>query len=592
MERDTRQTVAFTLAVVATVGAWLVLRPSPPPPPERTPLILAPDQTPHAEGGWIDLSPDGARLVFRRRADGGDGELWVRSVETADGSPIAETRGATLPAVSPDATLVAFTDDDARLRIAALVGGPGRTLAVAVPASPVRWSPDGAWIYFTNPDSGLSRVPAAGGDAEIVTRPDAGSGEAHWIGDVLPGGASILYTSTVAVTDDPRIELREVEGDAAARFLWSGRAPRYVRPGHLAYVDPAEPLLVAVPFDPEGQRVTGPPVLVASAVSIPRGWPVYAVSASGTLVYAAPIGAVRVSPTWVERDGAEREVDAAWHVPAVPVYSSVALSPDDGRLAISIPDEAGAWHLWIKTLGADAGPPSPLTTEGSLNYRPSWRPDGRTLTYLSDRAGQSDLWRSGLDGDRDAERILDRADVVRNGLVSPDGRWIVYREGEAPVADIFAVPVADTGAEPRPLVATRAGERSPELSPDGRLIAYTTNASGRWEVWVDAFLQPGSIPVLVSPGGGEEPVWANAGPELFYRSLDDELVAVTVQADPLEVGDPRVLLSMRRYLGSDGRAQYDVAADDARFLVLRILDGGDLGFVRVDRLDAWLAAAR
>jgi hypothetical protein len=295
----------------------------------------------------------------------------------------------------------------------------------------------------------------------------------------------------------------------------------------------------------------------------------------------------------VERDGTERPVDAGWYFRALPVYTSLALSPADDRLAASIPDDSGAWHLWIKALGSGGGPPTRLTSDGSMNYRPTWLPGGRALTYLSDRAGQSDLWRTDVaTDDEEAVRLVDGEDVVRNGVLSPAGDWIVYREGEAPIADIFTAPVASPERR-TPLAATDAGERSPELSHDGRWVAYTTNASGRWEVWVTDVLEPTSGSVRVSRAGGEEPRWAHRGRELFYRNLDNELVVVPVAVEaPLRLGEPRVLFSMEPYLGSDGRAQYDVGADDDRFVMLRLLDGGDVGLVRIHDFEVWLQLQR
>jgi Tol biopolymer transport system component len=327
-------------------------------------------------------------------------------------------------------------------------------------------------------------------------------------------------------------------------------------------------------------------------VSTANGWPVYAVTGGGTLVYGAPIGAARVAPVWVDRDGSERVVDSEWYFRALPVYSSLALSPTDDSLAVSIPDESGAWHLWIKPLGSPGTPPKRLTSRGSLNYRPTWLGDGRALTYLSDRAGQSDLWRSDVATDEEAVRLVDAEDVVRNGVLSADGAWIVYREGEAPVADIFTAPVTEPERS-RPLVATDAGERSPELSPDGRWVAYTTNAMGRWEVWVADLRDRATTRVRASVRGGEEPRWAHSGRELFYRSLENELIAVSIATEPsLRVGEPRLLFSMERYLRSDGRAQYDVSAADDRFVVLRLLDGGAVGLMRIDDFGLWLEMQR
>lgn len=585
-DKDAREIVGFLVLVTATVIALLFLRPPPPDPMTRVPVRIPADQAFHPTVGLFDVSRDGSLMVYRRQGDEGASELWARRWAASDATPIRDTDGASLPAISPDGREVAFTaaGDPARIRVASVQGSASRTIADSAAIGGVRWSPDGAWVYYTNAASGLSRVTAHGGPPETVTRVDSlGGDQFHWGVEVLPGGRAIVYTASVLGVVDPRIRALDLE-TGEVKDIWSGSFPRYSESGHLLFMEAAGASLLAAPIDLESLELVGSPVPVVDGLSHPEDWPLFSVSQTGTLLYARPLGAVNVAPVWVERDGTARELDPGWSHRGHPTYSSLALSPNGDRLAISIPHSGGTWDLWVKPLGLDAGPLSRLTFEGPFNYRPTWSRDGRSLTFISDRDGQADLWTKGADGTGTAERSLDRQGVIRNGFHSPDGAWMVFREGEAPVADIFAIR-RNAGIEAVPLVVTESGERSPALSPNGRWLAYTSNESGEWHVWVTAFLQEDSRRWHVSPDGGQEPVWANSGLELFYRNWANELVAAHVIEDPtFELGNQEVLFSMEDYLGSDGRPQYDVSPDDERFVMLRIEEGGEIGLVRVENL--------
>jgi serine/threonine-protein kinase len=205
-----------------------------------------------------------------------------------------------------------------------------------------------------------------------------------------------------------------------------------------------------------------------------------------------------------------------------------------------------------------------------LNYRAIWSPDGQSLTFISNRAGERDVWMKRADGSGRAELVLDREQQISEVLNSPDGEWLVFREGGYSAGDIYRVQ-ASGDAEPVPLVATEAQEREIALSPDGRWLAYVSNRSGRDEVYVRPFPDAMSARWQVSTGGGTEPLWAHSGRELFYRNGASELVAVQVSGNPsFAVGRQDVLFSVADYLFGNGRPQYDVNPDDQRFVLLRI----------------------
>jgi len=279
-----------------------------------------------------------------------------------------------------------------------------------------------------------------------------------------------------------------------------------------------------------------------------------------------------LAPVWVERNGTARVIDPEWSILGDPTFSSLSLSPNGDRLVISIGDPGGAYDLFVKQL--DMGPLSRFTFEGTSNLRATWSPDGQSLTFISDRAGDFDVWTKRADGSGSAELVLDSG-YVTEGFYSQDGTWLIFREGATPVGegDLYAIrPGVDSAAVV--LTATEFFEYSPALSPDGRWLAYVSNQSDQEQVYVIPFPEGrlGGL-VQVSADGGRDPVWAHNGRELFYRNGADELVAVQVRGDPTFVaGQQEVLFSMADYLPSNGQAMYDVSPDDQQFVMLRISD--------------------
>ena len=536
----------------------------------RVSVLIPEDQSFDPFQGNFDLSGDGSLLVYSGVGDEGQSQLWARRWDALEATPIPDTRNAFYPAISPDAGEVAFHFGNS-IRVVSLQGGGSRTLTDVASSfnNTPRWSPDGAWIYYTDSPGGLKRVPAGGAGApEIVTEVDAAAGdERHMSVDVLPGGKSAVYTAYVDFSSNAgTIQVVDLE-TGEVKELTTGHYPRYST-GYLLFQDD-ESALLAVPFDVEKLELTGTPLPVAEALLSIQGNPgSFAVSQTGRLVYRTGAGRL-VTPEWIGRDGTAREIDPGWRgLGANPALSSLALSPDGARLAISILGLEGRWDLWVKQL--DMGPLSPVTFEGADNRRATWSADGQSLTFMSDRAGQGDLWTKRWDGTGTAELVLDRTTGVAEGLYSPDEAWLIFREGADEEADIYAKRLGTDSVVP--LVVTDFQERTVSLSPNGRWLAYVSNRSGREEVYVRPFPpDAGWNLVTVSANGGVEPVWAHSGRELFYRNGANELVAVQFTEDPtFTPGQEDVLFSMGDYLRSQGRPMYDVRPDDQSFVMLRI----------------------
>ncbi len=584
------------VAAVYTLGfGWALFGPEAPAPPlpvTRVSVSIPEDQFFHPSRGDIELSDDGSLLIYRGVGGQGQPQLWLRRWDALDATPIRDTDQATYPELSPDGLEVALIAGTS-VRVVPLQGGVSRTLIdVAGLVCCTTWSPDGAWVYYADGGIGLRRVPAGGGDPETVVEVNTAAGDLYnYLVDVLPGAKGAVFTVRASGVD--RIQAVDLE-TGEVTDLTAGTNPRYSPTGHLLFVD-EDATLLAAPFDVESLELTGAAVPLAEGLILQGdGVAFFTVSETGKLLYRTGGVGGLLAPVWVDRDGTAREIDLGWRGLGNPTFSSLTLSPDGGRLALSLLDaERGAFDLWVKQL--DSGPLSRVTFEGNVNYRATWSPDGRSLTYLSDRdqlGVASDLWTKRADGGGIATMILHRETTLAEGMYSPDGEWLVFRQGDTRVGsgDIYAMrPGVDSTIVS--LVATEFLDFSAVLSPDGRWMAYVSSVTGQNEVYVSPFPDVGSGRQLVSTAGGVEPRWAHSGRELFYRTGANELVAAQVTADEtFVVGQQDVLFSLANYLPGNGHPQYDVSPDDQRFVMLRINDlAADTELILVEN---WAEALR
>ena len=562
-----RLTVTTTV-LLAALAAWGWLR-SPPAPEPGVPTratVTGVDLIAAGVGGWrLAISPDGRSIL---KVD--EGSIYIRTASDPEWRQLPNTEGGRSPTFSPDGQSVAFVTVGGISKVS-VIGG--LALPLTTSGNNPHWGFDDTILYNTG--GALYRVGSSGGEPELLLESDSVNvARPH----LLPNGRAVVF-GTGSGAQTSRILIFEIETGEVRELVPAGNQPRYVSTGHLLYGH-ADGALMGVPFDVETLQVTGAPVtLLPSLAVFVGGASQFAVSQTGALVYRTGGGVVgrSVTPVWVERDGTAREIDPEWSTQGVPANSSLTLSPNEDRLAISIPDSEGTFDLWVKQL--PTGPLSRLTFEGTVNRRVTWSPDGQSLTFISDRAGQDDLWTKRADGSGSTDVVLDRESRTPEAFYSPDSTWVVYREGGggSGVGDILAIrPGVDSIAVP--LVVGESGARSPTVSPDGRWLAYVSNEAGREEIYVRPFPDADSGRWLVSPDGGVEPVWAHSGRELFYRNGANELVAVQVSAGSSFAWDRQdVLFSMADYLTSSGSPMYDVSPDDQRFVMLRLGDEGAAG---------------
>jgi serine/threonine-protein kinase len=280
---------------------------------------------------------------------------------------------------------------------------------------------------------------------------------------------------------------------------------------------------------------------------------------------------------WVSRDGSSVPVDSTWRGD----FDYPAISPDGTALAVSVRD--GSTQIWIRR--AD-GTRQKLTQEGTVNWRPSWSSDGRSIAFISNKRGDGsqdafDVYRMPVDGSAPPELLVRHLFGLWEAELSRDGEWLVVRSDEAVAFSNIRGRRLNGDTALVPLVVDQATSMQAALSPDGRWLAYSSDATGRFEVYVTPFPSISSTR-LVSIGGGNEPRWARSGKELFYKS-GGRLMVVTVQPGAaFTPGTPRALFSLSGFRAARNRPQYDVAPDDQRFLMIKDFEdesGEDLVYV-------------
>jgi eukaryotic-like serine/threonine-protein kinase len=569
--RRFRLAAAVALASLGFAG-WGWLRPRPGQPTSRERVVL----WHYAFGALLDpgvvneatqaaVAPDGSSIVFVD-STGGHVQLMRKMRDAIAATPLAGTEGALSPFFSPDGRWLGFSTPDGALKRVPVTGGGAVTVARRADATynAGAWMDDGTIVYAA--DAGLFAVRAEGGKARQLLPSLAKAGGAILTVSPLPGSRGLLMTecpgncgiaSSVHVLDLKSGEDRLLVDNAAGAW--------YSPTGHLLYTDRAGGLY-AVGFDLGRLEVTTGAVPVIDDV-VPGS---FAMSATGTALYATTAGGAQGELMWVALDGSAVPVDSTWRGD----FEYPALSPDGRTLAVSVRD--ATTQLWIRR--AD-GSRQKLTEEGTANWRPTWTPDGRSLVFSSDRRGGPshngfDLYEMPADGSAPAKLLLHHTYGVWEGQISPDGRWLVMRsDEEGGISHIRGKRLSgDTALVPLVVDSTISIELA--LSPDGRWLAWCGYVTGRGEIYVAPFPGMGWTH-QVSRDGGTEPRWSRDGRQLFYKSGSRFIAVPVATGTALTLGSPRELFSVAGYRSARNRQEYDVAPDGRHFLMIRNLGGAD-----------------
>jgi serine/threonine-protein kinase len=552
--------VAAVLAVIAAAWAIFTLRPEPATAPVRFSIPLPEGQELKSAPA---ISKDGRIIAFAAER-GAESQLYLRHLDSFETRTVAGSAGAEQPFFSPNGKWVGFFAQG-RLKKVEVSGGTPIDVTEASLSFGGTWAPDDTIIYAASLGSGLLRVPAGGGAPERLTEPDdAEEGYAHVFPQVLPGGGNVLFgvsgkTQGTAVlsldTGQWEMTLPSANGSVAI-FESTGGSK-----GRLLVTDQASGIRAA-PFDAAHPAPTSADALILTDVyyHVERdamGW--LAVSDNGTAVFA-PGNPAKTSVVWVNRNGTTEAVGAVQDV-----YREVALSPGGTKAVVR-----QARDLWIHDL--QRGTRSPLTRATNFNMFPLWHPNGEEVIFGSNRSGNWDLYSKPADASRPAEVLLSRPYDLHPSAVLADGTVLYFEMHPETGWDLWTLSPGEPSqkAAASPFRVTAFNEMDAQISParEGgpRWIAYTSDESGRNEIYVESY-PSGAKRMAVSTDGGFSAKWSRDGSELFYTSRE-AVFAVPVRPDG-SLGASRRLFDWKRQETDRFFRSYDTSPDGKRFLMIR-----------------------
>jgi serine/threonine-protein kinase len=553
---------AFVLGGLVTGLAVWRLKPEPAGSVNRFTMALPPGQRlAGLNQTAIAFSPDGRRVVYVARA-GGPQQLYLREMDSLEGGkPIPGTEGAANPFFSPDGQSVGFFTVD-RLKTASLSDGRTKILArVTAFGLGGSWGSDGNIIFASHPQTGLSLVSAEGGPVHTLTKLAQKGKGSHRFPHHLPGGGALLFTvGTGGSWDDARIEVLKLGTGERTLLIEGGSDARYVPTGHVVYR--RRGTLLAVRADLDRLQVTGSPVAVVEGLSGctgNNGCAQATLTEAGSLLYLA--GSARSferTLAWVDRTGAEQS-----KLPSR-AYGYPSLSPDGQRVVLTI-DEGNKGDVWVYDLAR--GNLTKLTSDG-LSRFPLWTSDGKKVTFQSTKAESfANLFWKPADDSAAEEQLTTSENPQIPGSWSPDGETLAFTEIDPTTQGNIWTLSLKTRQKAEPFLRTPANEAFPAFSADGRWVAYQSDESDRYEVYVRPFPGSGSKR-LVSTDGGTEPVWSRDGRTLFYRNGDQIMAVATMTQPTLSLSKPEVLFERPDVTFSLPR-NYDVTSDGSRLLIVK-----------------------
>ena len=614
-ERVTQVVAAALLICTALLGV-LHFREAPPEqraarffvlPPENTSFTVAPSV--------LAISPDGTRLAFTgTSASGGNlPQLWVRPVDSLSAQLLPGTEGATQPFWSPDSRSIAFFSQG-KLKKIDVTGGPPQVLCDAAGAGVHgSWNQEGVIVFATyaaalaGQGSGpINRVSAPGGTPTAITTVDATQGETgHNWPHFLPDGKNFLYLAINSDTAKSAIRVGSLDSNESKLLLNAHSFAQYAPPGYLLFQ--RDGTLMVQALNADALELTGEAFPIAEKVQVnpANGRTAFSVSQNGVLAYRST-GNLNTQLAWFDRSGKE-----LGRIGEPGGYISPKLSPDEKQIAVTRTTDTDApGDIWVFDLSRNTE--TRFTFDAADDYSPIWSPDGSRIAFASSRGNSFGLYQKNSNGIGAEELLVKTSNYPIPEDWSLDGRHIVYMSTEGGGRDVLVLPLTgdpgQAGTDPRqagsgpqqagpgpgsragrdqavgtegrnlsrravepvPFLQTQFLERHAQLSPDSRWMAYTSDESGQYQIYVQSF-PAGSGKWQVSTSGGIQPRWRRDGKELFYLPADGKLMAVPVRAGAtFETGTPALLFQTQLFGLAPSAVysqQYDVVADGQRFLL-------------------------
>jgi serine/threonine protein kinase len=518
------------------------------------------------------LSPDGRTLAFVSD-QGGPARVWIRPIDSLESRPLSGTDGATFPFWSPDGKNLGFFSQG-RLKRIALAGGPAQTLCDAPTARGGAWNRDGVIVFAPNINGGLFRVSQDGGMPVQVTMPVAAN-DSHRYPEFIQGSDQFLFAVNGDRPETSGIFAASLNGGIPTRLLRDTSHALYVPPtgaattGALLFV--RESTVMALPFDARKLRATGSALPIAQ--DVPQAgnanFAAFTASENGTFIYRSGSDIQNRTLVWLDSSG--KAVEAATESQ---FFECLALSPDETQVAISILTSRGTFSanasedVWLHNFGG--GVTTRFTFGPGRRHCGVWSPDGSYIVFVqSQRLGEG-FFRKQLNSSGISEEVLlnNPGENAWPMDISPDGKLLVYSAtGSNSRDDLWLLPLQGEH-KPMKYLDSPSDERQAQFSPDGKWIAYSSDESGQFQVYLQ------TVPVSgakrqVSIQGGSRPRWRKDGKELYYVSADLKLMSVPIKIGSgiVDVGTPRQLLSLPTPFDIGGREiGYQPSIDGKKFL--------------------------
>ena len=562
--RRTATVVIVSLAAIAIVSALLWSRRYPPSQPNAVRLSLGLPPGVTLQRNWhpfeqMAVSPDGEMLAFSATDASGQSSLWIRPLGSAEARKMDQTEGALLPFWSPDSQFVGFWAGG-KLKKIGRTGGLPEVICRVPEIAQGAWGADGTILYAKAVNSPIFRVNQDGANATAATSLLPGQVSQMWV-QFLPDGKHFIYLArTSLTTDDPQAKVYAQSRDGGAPIeLLTSQSRAIAAPGYLLFAQRQN--LFAQRMDWKRLRKIGEPLLLAHNVAASPaylGTSEFTASQNGVLIYGTAEGSSFDRLNWYARDGSK-----IGSLDPVIDYQQFTLSPDGTHLALNSFHQHATGSLWLIDIASNTT--TPLTNDPHAQSDPVWSPDSRYVAFNLLPNGGTDppfLIQKIELGNQQPELIY--GDDQRHWVEdwSPNGRFLLTHDTKT----LSIVPVTGNG-HPEALYSSSFLKDEFHLSPDGQLIAYGENRSGKWEIFVAPFPSFQYIQ-QVSVSGGAQPRWRGDGRELFFIDYQGRMMSATVErGSPPKIGVPRKLFDTG-LIPDPTVNQYAVTRDGLKFLVL------------------------
>ena len=556
-------------------------------PSHSAPIVTRSQMHLRVSSGFLSLSRDGRKLAYTSVGGANGFFIALRPLDELEGRPVPGADDpAEFPVFSPDGEWIAYRSRPNTIKKIRVTGGTSTIVGDGNFVAGADWGDDNTIVF--SGANGLMRISADGGNGQPLTTLDSAKHEsAHVRPQFLLDRRHILFTVLYADQQEPQFAVLDRHSGSYRTIAKGGDNGRFVpsgptaRGGHLTYG--RNKALFAIPFDLGRMSPAGDEVVVVENVSDygPERFADYTFSNNGLMVYAKGGGGL-VNLAWMRRSGAVERFQGPAPAPrdaAQPPFSRpqdygvrARLSPDGRHIVAPIRSEA-RHDLWV--LDGERGTQVRITFSGN-NDAPVWTPDGREVVFGSTGQDAPGIYRVPADGTAQPSLVLSTEKPPFPSSFSPDGRTLLFNHD----GRIMLVPYPPTaGITARPLHDARGSEQNALISPDGKLVAYSSNESGQWEIYVEQFPDRGRR-ARVSVSGGRVARWTQDGRELmFWNALPSgtrSVMAAAVRSTPaLDVGTPVELVR-----GTDSLA-LDASRDGARLLVLTGAEGATSTFITI-----------